>query len=117
MYSKPYLLQGVYDFEGRGLQKPFALSDQIAYTVPEGKRTQLMYFRAGNSSGEMIYVVLMRDNAPMRYFPIGAKQDTHVALAVVEDLMPETRLEAFLAAPEGASGSLVIDIGMVEIRA
>jgi hypothetical protein len=51
----------------------------------------------------------------MRYFPIGAKAVTHVPLAVVEDLFPETKLEIFFAAPEGMAGMLVLDIGLMEI--
>jgi hypothetical protein len=57
----------------------------------------------------------MRDGRPMRYFPIAAKGAEHVPLAVVEDISPETRLEVFFAAPSGAQGTLVIDIGMLEI--
>ncbi len=115
MYSKPTLLQGVYAFEGRGLHNPYPLSGDLTYTVPVGKRSQLVYFRAGNSSAELIYVTLMRDGSPMRLFPIGARGDVHVALAVVEDLMSGTKLEAYLAAPEGVAGSVVLDIGMVEV--
>ena len=59
-----------------------------------------MYFRGGNSSDEMITVVLFRDGEPMRYFPIAAKGATHVALRVVEDLLGDTVLELFVAAPE-----------------
>jgi assimilatory nitrate reductase catalytic subunit len=33
---------------------------------------QARYFRGGNSTEEMITIVLMRDGKPMRYFPIGA---------------------------------------------
>jgi hypothetical protein len=51
----------------------------------------------------------------MRVFPVGAKAAEHVPLAVVEDLMPETRLDVLLAAPEGASGTVVLDMGLVEI--
>ncbi len=115
MYSKPQLLQGVLTFEGSGLTSPHPLAGGMTYTVPVGKRTQLVYFRAGNSSAEMIYVVLMRDGSPMRYFPIGARGDVHVPLAVVEDLMAGTKLEAYLAAPEGVSGTVVLDIGLVEV--
>ena len=115
MYSKPHLLQGVYPFTGHGLTNAHLLSGELTYIVPVGKRTQFVYFRAGNSSAEMIYVVLMRDGEPMRYFPIGARSDVHVALAVVEDLMSGTKLEAYLAAPDGVSGSVVLDIGLVEV--
>ncbi len=115
MYSKPKLLQGVFAFEGHGLTNPHPISGGLTYTVPVGKRTQFVYFRAGNSAAEMVYVVLMRDGEPMRYFPIGARGDVHVALAVVEDMMSGTKLEAFLAAPEGVSGTVVLDIGLVEV--
>jgi len=115
MYSKPQFLQGVYPFTGVGLTDPALLHPALAYTVPAGRRGQFVYFRAGNSSSELVYVVLMRDGAPMRYFPIGAKADVHVALAVVEDMPGGTTLETFLAAPEGTQGTVVLDIGMLEI--
>jgi assimilatory nitrate reductase catalytic subunit len=51
----------------------------------------------------------------MRYFPIGARASTHVPLRVVEDLLGDTKVELHLAAPEGAIGSVVIDLGMVEV--
>jgi assimilatory nitrate reductase catalytic subunit len=60
MYSQPRLLQGVFPFDGRGLDQPFALDKSLSYVVPTGKRAQLLYFRGGNSSGELVYVVLMR---------------------------------------------------------
>jgi hypothetical protein len=75
----------------------------------------LIYFRAGNSCDAMIYSIMMRDGVPMRYFAVGARAGTHVPLAVVEDLFPETKLEVFLGAPAGATGYVVIDIGLVEI--
>jgi nitrite reductase/ring-hydroxylating ferredoxin subunit len=46
----------------------------------------------------------MRDGKPMRLFPIGARASTHVPLAVVEDIAPETLIEVFVAAPEGVAG-------------
>ncbi len=115
MYSKPQFMQGVFRFEGQGLTNPHLLSSELTYTVPVGKRTQFVYFRAGNSASELVYVVLTRDGAPMRYFPIGARADAHVALAVVEDVMSGTKIEVQVAAPEGVGGILVLDIGLVEI--
>ncbi len=115
MYSKPRLLQGVFHFEGRGYTQPFPLDKSLAYLVPVGKRAQLLYFRGGNAASELIYVVLMRNGEPFRYFPLGARADTHVTLAVVEDLMADTHVEAFLAAPDGLAGTVVVDIGLVEI--
>lgn len=115
MEATPQFLQGVYRYEGNGLEKPFLLDEELTYEVPSGLEAQLVYFRAGNSSDELIYTVLMRDREPMRYFPIGARGSTHVPLRVVEDLLSGTRLEVHVAAPAGASGFLVIDIGMVEV--
>jgi hypothetical protein len=113
--AKPKFLNGIYPFEGVGYDKVGPLSDKLVYSVPSDKRAQLIYFRAGNSSGEMICLVLMRSGQPMRYFPIPAKGTEHVPLAVVEDLEPDTKLEVFIGAPAGTQGSLVIDVGLLEI--
>jgi hypothetical protein len=115
MEATPRFLNGVYPFQGGGYGKAIAVSDKLAYSVPADKRAQLIYLRAGNSSAELIYLVLMRDGKPMRYFPVGAKADVHVPLAVVEDLFPETKLEVQLAAPPDTTGHLVLDIGLLEI--
>ena len=115
MEATPQFLQGVYRYEGNGLEKPFLLDQELTYEVPSGLVAQLVYFRAGNSSDELVYVVLIRDGEPMRYFPIGARGSAHVPLRVVEDLLSGTRLEVHAAAPAGSSGFLVLDIGMVEI--
>lgn len=115
MESIPKFLQGIYRFEGKGYFEPFLLDSKLLYTVPSDKRSQLIYLRAGNSSGDLITLMLMRDGKPMRYFPIGALADSHVSLAVVEDLQPETKLEVFIAATAGGSGVVVLDIGMLEI--
>ena len=115
MLETPRFVQGLYSFEGKGLETPAAFAPGIAYKVPFDKRSQLIYLRAGNSSAEMIYLLLNRDGKPMRYFPIGAKSAVHVPLAVVEDLLPDSLLEVFFAAPAGIKGSVVLDIGFVEI--
>jgi assimilatory nitrate reductase catalytic subunit len=113
MTSGPKFLQGVFAFEGRGLQTPFLLDPSMTYTVPHDREAQLVYFRGGNASFQLIYIVIMRDGLPMRYFPIGAQAGTHVALRVVEDLLADTRVELFVAA-EGP-GQIVVDLGLVEI--
>ena len=113
--SKPKFLNGIYPFQGVGYDKAGPLSDKLVYSVPSDKRAQLIYFRGGNSCAEMVCLILMRDGQPMRYFPIAAKGAEHVPLAVVEDLEPDTKLELFVAAPAGASGMLVIDVGLLEI--
>ncbi len=115
METTPKFLQGIYSFEGAGLDEPVLLDRDLVYWVPRDKRAQLIYFRAGNSCPELICLALLRDGALMRLFPIGAKSDSHVSLAVVEDLSPETKIEVLVAAPAGTAGTVVLDIGLVEI--
>lgn len=114
MLEKPKFLQGIYEFEGQGLDTPGPLPRPLLYKVPFDKRSQMIYFRAGNSAGDLIYVLLTRDGKPMRYFPIGAKSAVHVPLAVVEDLHPESALEVLIAASAGVRGTVVVDIGLME---
>jgi hypothetical protein len=115
MISKPTFLQGIHPFEGAGIDKPVLLHPDLTYTVPPGVTTQPLYFRGGNSTDELITVVLVRDGVPMRLFPIGARAAEHVALAVVEDLPDGTVLELHLAAREGLTGTVVVDLGLVEV--
>jgi hypothetical protein len=107
-------LQGVYPFEGRGLDRPFRLTDELFYEVPLDKHAQLLYFRAGNSTDEMIYVVLMQNDRPKRYFPIGSRADSHVTLAITEDIEPGNHFEIHIAAPERLCGWIVLDLGLME---
>ena len=115
MHSTPRFLQGVFAFEGKGLDQPVPFDGALGYVVPDGIVAQAVYFRGGNSAGELICVVLMRDGRPMRYFPIGAKGDVHVPLRVVEDLLSGTSVELWLGAPAGVSGTVVVDLGLVEV--
>jgi hypothetical protein len=114
MHSTPRFLQGVFAFEGRGIDQPFPIGGALSYTVPDGATAQVVYFRGGNTAAELVYLVLMRDGQPMRYFPIGAKADVHVPLRIVEDLDSGTVLELHLAAPESVAGAVVVDLGLVE---
>jgi hypothetical protein len=113
--STPRFLQGAFTFDGKGYDAPLPLDSSLRYVVPAGVTSQPVYFRGGNSSDELITVIVMRDGAPMRYFPIGAKSAVHVALRVVEDLIADTVLEVFIAAPDGLSGTVIVDIGLVEV--
>lgn len=97
------------------MDKLSLLHEGLTYTVPAGITTQPLYFRGGNGTDGLITVVLVRDGAPMRYFPIGARSGTHVALAVVEDIEDGSVLELHLAAPEGLIGTVVVDFGLVEV--
>ena len=78
-----------------GWTTPFLLDPSLTYTVPHDREAQLVYFRAGNASPHLIYVVIMRDGEPMRYFPIGA-EDAHARHAARGrgPARPDTRLEA-----------------------
>jgi hypothetical protein len=113
--SKPKFLQGVFAFQGAGYDKPGPLDRSLLYVVPADKRAQLIYLRAGNSSADMIYLTLMQGEQTMRLFPVAGTGATHVPLAVVEDLEPDTKIEIFLGAPAGSVGTVVIDLGMIEI--
>jgi hypothetical protein len=113
--SMPRFLQGTFTFTGHGYDTPTPISNMLSYDVPASKRAQLIYFRGGNSSTEMVNILLLRDGKLMRQFPIGAKDALHVPLAVVEDLEPEQKLTFLVAAPAALSGTLVIDVGLIEI--
>ncbi|MEN8584401.1 hypothetical protein ABFP37_17030 [Burkholderia sp. RS01] len=114
MTLKNLFLQGIFPFDGAGLEKPVPIHSQLSHYVPDGVINQTLYFRGGNSSAELVTVVLMRDGVPMRYFPIGAKGDVHVPLRVVEDIDGGSLIELRLLADSGVSGAVVIDMGMVE---
>jgi hypothetical protein len=107
-------LQGAFDFEGKGLDSPVPFKPRLVYSVPHDQRARLLYLRSGNSSDEMIYVLLSKNGRRMRYFPIGAKGAIHVTLAIVEMIPAETELELLVGAPEGLAGTLVIDMGLSE---
>ncbi len=115
MEPQPRFIHGVYAYEGKGLARPYPLDPRATYTVPGDKRGQLIYLRGGNAGDELIYLTLVRDGKPLRYFPIGAKASVHVPLAVVEDLSPESVLTVFVGAPEAVAGTLVVDIGIIEV--
>ena len=114
MKSTPRFLQGVFPVIGEGLGKPGPLDPALRYQVPAGRTAQALYLRGGNSTGELVYVLLVRDGEPMRWFPIGAKGDVHVPLRVVEDIEGGSVIELQLVADRGVSGSVVVDLGMVE---
>ncbi|GAA13562.1 hypothetical protein [Gordonia alkanivorans] len=113
MSSTPHFLQGVFPFTGSGLTKSGPIDPALTFVVPPGMTAQPLYFRGGNSSDELICVTLTRDGTPMRMFPMGARASVNVPLRVVEDVDPDATLELVIAAPEGTSGEVVVDFGMV----
>ncbi len=114
MSPTPRFIQGAFSFTGKGLASPHPLHGAARLAVPADKRLQLIYVRGGNSTDALICLLLARDGKAMRYFPIGAKASVHVPLAVVEDIFPESKIEVLVAAPEGVSGTVIIDIGFLE---
>ncbi|CAA9545568.1 MAG: hypothetical protein AVDCRST_MAG88-373, partial [uncultured Thermomicrobiales bacterium] len=85
------------------------------YRVPPGRTAEVVYFRAGNLSDDLLYLTLSADGKPVRYFPVGPKADFHVPLVIVESHAAGTRIEVGLAAPRGVSGTVVVDVGIVEV--
>jgi hypothetical protein len=115
MHETPKFIQGVFTFRGSGLTHPAPLNPAATYKVPFDKRAQLIYLRAGNASAELVYLALNRGGKSMRLFPVGAKEAVHVPLSIIEDVEPESELELCIGAPEGLVGTLVIDMGVLEI--
>lgn len=115
MTEIPRFIQGVYSFHGAGLGQAIPLKPVATHQVPFDKRAQLVYLRAGNSSDQLIFLALKRGGETMRLFPLGARGAVHVPLAIVEDIDPESLLELCIGAPEGLEGSVVIDMGFVEL--
>lgn len=112
--ATPRFLQGVFPFAGRGILDLAPLHDDLSYRVPDGRTAEVVYFRAGNLSDDLIYLTLSANGVPVRYFPVGPKADFHVPLVIVETHPPGTRLDVCLAAPRGLSGTVVVDVGIVE---
>lgn len=114
--AHPVFFQGVFPFLGSGLTNPRPVNPELVYTVPEGGRAALMYFRGGNASEQMIYLSVTGDGVARRYFPIGPQDGTHVELVIKEEIPAGTRLELHLAAEAGVMGTVVVDVGFLEWR-
>ncbi len=112
----PKFIQGTFTFEGKGLDTPIPLGPRGVYQVPPRKRSKLIYVRAGNSTGEMVSLLMTRNSRPLRYFPIGAKSAIHVSLAVTEDIVADSELEILIVAPEGLQGTIIADFGLIEME-
>ena len=111
----PRFVQAIRAFSGAGLDDYQPFDPPLTYTVPDGASAQCVYLRAGNSSDELVCVVLTRDGVPMRLFPLGARSSVHIPLRITEELMTESVLELHASAPRGIHGTLVIDLGILEI--
>lgn len=115
--ATPRFLQGVFPFMGRGIHELIPLSDGLGYRVPRGGIAEIVYFRAGNVSDDLIYLALTANSAPLRYFPVGPKADVHVRLVIIESHAAGTLIQVALAASRGVSGTVVVDVGILECRA
>ena len=104
----------MYPFAGRGVFDLGPLHDDLCYRVPPGRRAEVIYFRAGNLSDDLLYLALALNGQPVRYFPVGPKADFHVPLSIVESYPAGSRIEVCLAAPRGLSGTVVVDVGILE---
>lgn len=111
----PRFLQAIRTFDGRGLDEYLPFFPPLNYQVPDGRQAQCVYFRGGNSAPELICVVLTKDGEPMRLFPIGARSSVHIPLRITENLLADTELELHVAAPSGMEGTVVVDLGILEI--
>jgi assimilatory nitrate reductase catalytic subunit len=111
----PRFLQAIRPFEGKGLDEYLPFDPPLIYRVPEGREAQCVYFRGGNSAAELICVVLTRDGEPMRLFPLGARSGLHIPLRITENLLTDTELEVHIAAPADVRGTVVIDLGILEL--
>ena len=115
--ATPRFLQGVYPFAGRGFFDVGPLHDALCYVVPKGAMAEVIYFRAGNLSDDLIYLALCVNGLPVRYFPVGPKADFHVPLSITETHPAGAKIEVGFAAPRGLNGSIVVDVGLLEEEA
>ena len=115
MDPTPRFVQAVRPFTGVGLDDYQPFDPPLTYQVPEDRSAQCVYFRGGNNSDELVCVVLTRDGVPMRLFPIGAQDAVHIPLRITEELVTESVLELHLSAPAGRSGTVVLDLGLLEL--
>jgi len=112
--ATPRFLQGVFPFAGRGFFDLGPLNDALCYHVPPGTTAEVIYFRAGNLSDDLLYLALSVNGRPIRYFPVGPKADFHVPLSIIETHPAGSRIEVGLAAPRGLTGAVVVDVGILE---
>ncbi len=113
--ATPRFLQGVYPFAGRGVFDLGPLNDALTYQVPAGKTAEVLYVRAGNLSDDILYLALSINGQPVRYFPAGPKADFHVPLSIVESYPAGSEIAICLAAPRGLTGTVVVDVGILEV--
>jgi hypothetical protein len=71
--STPRFLQGPFEFEGNGLDKPSLIDESLRHVVPAGAVTQPVYFRGGNSTKQSGGAAMS-----VRSYPVSAVDGTIV---------------------------------------
>jgi len=110
--SKPTILRGIVPYKGKGLGEFLSLGFKAWTTVRRG--TRIAYLNVGHSGSEMIVVEAKGDFTGLHFHPIGPKGAMHVAYAPESTPATYAHFELKLAAPLGAEGVLVFDVGLVE---
>lgn len=113
--ATPRFLQGAFPFVGAGITERVSLSNEAEYTVPESRTAEVLYLRAGNHTGSLIYLTLCANNRPIRYFPLGNGEAIHIPLAIVETHPAGTTLSLQISAARGEEGLVIIDLGLLEL--
>ena len=62
-------MQGPFEFDGNGLDKPSLIDESLRYVVPAGAVTQPVYFRGGKLQQADEHGGAVPRRKPMRYFP------------------------------------------------
>lgn len=106
------LLQTITEVEGEGLNSPSPLD--LSYTVSQGCTAGVQYVRAGSTVPGMLNISLLQNGKVMRYIPVAAESTVHVPLAIIDELQPGTEISVAVAA-EG-SGTLILDVGILEVN-
>ena len=58
---------------------------------------------------------ILANGRPLRYFPLGKSEATHISLAIVESHPAGTRLSLQISAPRGEEGLVIVDVGLLEL--
>ena len=112
MESKTTILRGIVPYKGKGLGEFLTLGFKAWTTVRRG--TRIAYVHAGHSGSEMVVLEAKGDFTGLHFYPIAPKGAVHVSHAPDSTPANYAHFEIKLAAPLGAEGNLVFDVGLVE---
>ncbi len=93
LLDTPKFLQGVYRFEGRGLENPVSFDPKGRVRSSPRQAGTAILFPRGQFLARDDLSGLMRNDKPMRYCPLGAKGALDVGFHVIEETAPGTVLE------------------------